>query len=158
MKKDNEIKRKRSHKALQCIYNVGRAPKASKETEPKKKKKEHKEREKNAQKEVEEARGRLTLSRMTIKSTRRVLGHSLVRSLIRLHHSLIRYVPHCSHRSRVPLRPFARSLAHSFASELMGKVVFVNELNASISCSFHQKCCAFFPPCRSLEVKSVFYY
>ena len=42
----------------------------------------------------------------------------LTRSLTPLTHSL---APHCSLRSRAPLRSFVRSLAHSLAPELMGK-------------------------------------
>ena len=52
-----------------------------------------------------------------MKSTRRVLGHSLLRSLVRSHRSLI---PHYSLRSAA-LRSFVRSFAHSFTPELMGK-------------------------------------
>ena len=42
----------------------------------------------------------------------------LARSLAPLTHSL---APHCSLRSRAPLRPFVCSLAHSLAPELIGK-------------------------------------
>ena len=73
-----------------------------------------------------------------------LLDHSLLRSLLRSHHSLIRYAQHCSLRSRSPLCSFARSfafirllarwLAHSGAH---GKQVFVYESNASISYRVH---------------------
>ena len=62
-----------------------------------------------------------TAGRMTMKSTRRVAGHSLLRfarSLAPLTHSL---APHCSLRSRAPLRSLVHSLAHSLTPELMGK-------------------------------------
>ena len=64
-----------------------------------------------------------TVARMTMKSTRRVLGHSLAP----LTHSL---APHCSLRSRAPLRSFVpshRSLTHSGAH---GKETY--ELNLRI--------------------------
>ena len=50
-----------------------------------------------------------TLGRTTMKSVRRVLGHSLLRSL----------GPLAPHRSRAPLRSFVRSLAHSLSMKLM---------------------------------------
>ena len=58
-----------------------------------------------------------TVGRMTMKSTRRVLGHSLLRSLVRSHRSLIRLLRtarfaralRCAHS-------FARSLTHSLRS------------------------------------------
>ena len=53
------------------------------------------------------------LAQMTIKSTRRVQGHSLFRSLAPLIHSL--RSPHCS------LRSFVRSLARSLTPEFVGK-------------------------------------
>ena len=56
-----------------------------------------------------------------MKSTRRVLGHSLVRSLVRSHHSLNRL--HRTARFARVLRcahSFARWLAHSLAPGLMG--------------------------------------
>ena len=56
---------------------------------------------------------RCTVGWKTMKSTRRVLGHSLLRSLVRSHRSLIRLL--CTAR-------FARSLAHSGAH---GKEVYV---------------------------------
>ena len=68
--------------------------------------------------------------RITIKSTRRVLGHSLVRS----HRSLIRLLRTAR---------FARTLrcAHSLTrSRAHGKAVYVDELNASISYSFNPLC------------------
>ena len=52
---------------------------------------------------------------MTIKWTRRLLGHSLARSLTPLTPSL---APYCS---RAMLCSFVCSLAHSLAPELMGK-------------------------------------
>jgi len=62
-----------------------------------------------------------TVGRMTMKSTRRVLGHSLLCSLIRPHCSLIRLLRtaralRCAHS-------FSRSLTHSGAR---GKEVFVD--------------------------------
>ena len=62
-----------------------------------------------------------TVGRMTKKSTRRVLGHSLLCSLIRPHRSLIRLLRtaralRCAHS-------FSRSLTHSGAR---GKEVFVD--------------------------------
>ena len=68
-----------------------------------------------------EKHGRRTVGRMTMKSTRGVMGHSLLRllvSLAPLTHSL---APHCSLRSRAPLRSFVCSLAYSLTPELMGK-------------------------------------
>ena len=69
-----------------------------------------------------------------MKSTRRVLGHLLLRSLVRLYRSLIRLL-RTAH--------FARALrcAHSFARSLTdsgahGKGIYVCELNASISYTF----------------------
>ena len=50
-----------------------------------------------------------------MKSMRRVLGHSLIRSLTLLTHFL---APHCSLPSRALLRSFASSLAYSLASSL----------------------------------------
>ena len=49
-----------------------------------------------------------------------VLGHSLVRSLICLHHSHI--CSHCLFRLRALLRSLVRSLAHSFAPALAGQL------------------------------------
>ena len=46
------------------------------------------------------------------------MGHSLLRSLVPLTHSL---APQCSLRLRTPLRSFVRSLAHSLTPELMGE-------------------------------------
>ena len=51
-----------------------------------------------------------------MKSTRRVLGHLLLRSLAPL--SLL-HAPHCSVHSHA--RSFVFSLAHSLTEELMGK-------------------------------------
>ena len=78
------------------------------------------------------------LGRMTIKSTRRVLGHSLLRSLVRSHRSLIRLIRtarfaralRCSHS-------FALLLTHSVAH---WKEVFVDGMNASILYSFSPLC------------------
>merc|ERR1711951_261612 len=61
--------------------------------------------------------GHCTVGPMTMKSTRRVLGHSLLRSLVRSHRSLIRLLRtarfaralRCAHL-------FARSLTHSLQS------------------------------------------
>ena len=78
----------------------------------------------------------LNHSGMTKKSTHRVLGHSLVRSLVHSHRTLIRF-----HRTArfacalrcAALRSFVRSLARPFTrSGAHGKEVFVYELNASI--------------------------
>ena len=79
--------------------------------------------------------GHPAMGGMTIKWTRRSLGHSLLRSLVPSHRSLIfmlctalfARVLRCAHS-------LARSLAHSVA---YGKEVFVYELNVSISCSFN---------------------
>ena len=49
---------------------------------------------------------------MTLKSTRRVMSHSLVRSLIRSHRSLT-HLLRTARFARAPLRWFARSLARS---------------------------------------------
>ena len=72
-----------------------------------------------------------TVGRMTMKSTRRVIGHSILRSLVRSHRSLSRLLRtarfaralRCAHS-------FAHSLTHSWAR---GKVVFVYRRDASIS-------------------------
>ena len=77
---------------------------------------------------------------MTTKSTRGVLGHSLLHSLVRLHRSLVRLLRtarfaralRCAHS-------FARSLTHSGAH---GKEVFVYEMNASISYHLKPLCSA----------------
>ena len=85
--------------------------------------------------------------------TLRVLGHSLVRSLVPSHRTLIHFLHtprfclraplrsffcslalHCSLCSRAQLRSFVCLLAHSRAH---GKEVYIYELNASISCSFN---------------------
>ena len=55
---------------------------------------------------------------MTMESTHRVLGHSLLRSLATL---TLLLAPHCSLCSRAPLRSFVRSLALSLSPELLGK-------------------------------------
>ena len=70
-----------------------------------------------------------TLGRMTMKSTRRVLGHSLAP----LTHSLC---PHCSLCSRAPLCSFARSL--SLTSH--GNAIYAHAMNASVSKSFNPPC------------------
>ena len=68
------------------------------------------------------------MGRMTIKWTRRSLGHSLLRSLVPSYRSLI-----CLLRTAL----FARVLhcAHSLARSLAHAVAY--ELNVSISCSFN---------------------
>ena len=67
-----------------------------------------------------------TTGKMTMKLTRRVLGHSLIRS----HRSLIRLL-RCAHS-------LARSLARSLTRfQAHGKEVFVYEMNASISYDFY---------------------
>ena len=63
------------------------------------------------------------MGRMNMKSTRRVLSHSPVRSLFRSHRSLI----------YGPLRSFVCSLAHSLASELMEK----RFTSLKLMCRFH---------------------
>jgi len=68
---------------------------------------------------------------------RRILGHSLLRSLVRSHHSLIRLLRTAHSFACSALRSFVRSLAHSGAH---GKEVYVYELNASISYSFSPLC------------------
>ena len=65
--------------------------------------------------------GCCTVGRTNMKSPRRVLGHSLIRSLVRSQQLVHSLAPNCSLRSGAPLRSFARSLAYSFAPELMGK-------------------------------------
>ena len=69
-----------------------------------------------------------TVGQNCMKSTRTMLGHSLVcsliHSLVHSHRSLIRYAPHCSLCSRAPLRSFVRSLAHSLAPKLVGQCKF----------------------------------
>ena len=74
---------------------------------------------------------------LTMKSTRRVLCHSLHRSLVRSHRSLIRYCSHCSHCSAALICSLARSLAHSGAH---GTVAYVYEMNALISYHFGPIC------------------
>ena len=68
---------------------------------------------------------------MTMKSTRGVLGHSLLLSLVRLHRSLIRLLrTSCFARALRCAYLFARSLAHSEAHE---KEAFSYALNAVAS-------------------------
>ena len=69
-----------------------------------------------------------TMGRMAMKSMRRVLGHSLVRSLVHSHRTLIRLL-----RTARFARPLSRTGTH-------GKEIFVHELNALISCSFNPLC------------------
>ena len=86
----------------------------------------------------------LGVGRTTMKSMRTVPGHLLVRSLICLHRSLIRLF-----RSLIRLlrtASFARALrsAHSLAPlfthpRAHKRDVFVDEMNASISCPFNQQ-------------------
>ena len=65
---------------------------------------------------------RPTIGIMTMKSTCRVLGHSLIRSFPRLHRKLICLLcTACCARALRCARSCARSLAHSLALELMGK-------------------------------------
>ena len=72
-----------------------------------------------------------TMGRMTMKSTRRALGYSVLRSLVRSHHSLIRSLrTACFARALRCADSFARSLTRSGAH---GKEVFVYEMSASIS-------------------------
>ena len=72
---------------------------------------------------------------MTTKSTRRVLGHLLLLSLIRSHCLLTCLLR--TARFAALIRSLARSLAHSGAH---GKVIFAYEVNASISYSFSPLC------------------
>ena len=66
---------------------------------------------------------------MTMKSTRRVMGHSLLRLLVHSRRSLIRLLRTARFaRALRCFHTFARSLAHSGAH---GKELFVYELNAS---------------------------
>ena len=73
-----------------------------------------------------------------LKSTRRVLGHSLIRSLVRSHCSPIRFLGTASFaRALRSAYSFVRSLAHSLTrSQARGKEIFFYELNASISYYF----------------------
>ena len=82
---------------------------------------------------------RCKMGRTTMKLTPIVLGHSLVRSLVHSHCTLIRLLRtarftrafRCAHSfERSLARPLTRSRVH-------GKEVFVYELNASTSCSFN---------------------
>ena len=69
------------------------------------------------------------MGKMTMKSTRRVLGHSLVRSLVRSHRSLIRFLRiACFTRALCCAHSLARSRAH-------GKEIYDYKLNASVSYS-----------------------
>ena len=61
-----------------------------------------------------------TVGRMTVKSTCRVLGHLLIRSLVRSHRSLIRLL-RTAPSAHAPLRSFVNLFTHSFAPEIMGK-------------------------------------
>ena len=72
------------------------------------------------------------VGRMTMKSTRRVLGHSAVRLFVHSHRSLIRLLRTAASlaRSAALIRSLARSLTRSRAQ---GKEVYFYELNASIS-------------------------
>jgi len=63
-----------------------------------------------------------TLGRLTTKSTHRVVGHLLVRSVVR------------------SPRSYVRALAHSLAPKLMGNEVDIHEMNASISYGFNPQC------------------
>ena len=69
---------------------------------------------------------------MTMKSTQRVLGHSLVRSLIHSHRTLA-FPALLVYFAR--FAALLRLFAHSLAPELMG--IRKEGLNASISCSFN---------------------
>ena len=68
-----------------------------------------------------------------------VMSHSLIRSPVRSHRSLTRSLGTACF-ARAPQRSFARSLAHSLAPEVLGTVVSVIEMNASISYSFNPLC------------------
>ena len=79
---------------------------------------------------LQEVRSQGTVVSKDRKSTRRVLGHSLLRSVVRLHRSLIRLLRtarfaralRCAHSfARSLTLSLARSLAHSLTPELMGK-------------------------------------
>ena len=77
-----------------------------------------------------------TMSRMTMKSTHRVVGHSLLRSYSLAPHTHL-LSPHCSLCLRAPqfVQPLTRSTTHSHPSSW--ERGFVHELNASISCCFN---------------------
>ena len=70
------------------------------------------------------------MGRKDMKSRRRVMGHSLFRSLVRSHRSLIR---------ELRTARFAHALAHSLAPEKEGRGN-VFEMNASISYRFNPLC------------------
>ena len=79
-----------------------------------------------------------TVGRKSMKSTRGLLGHSLLRSLVRSHRTLVHLL--CTPRYTRALR-----WAHSFARSLTrwgahGKEVYVLDRNASISDAFNQGC------------------
>ena len=83
-------------------------------------------------------RSQSTKGRMTMKSTRRVLGHLLLRSLVCSHRSLNCLL--CTARFAHALRcahSFAHSLTHSRAHK---KEIFFYESNASISYKFIPLC------------------
>merc|ERR1712198_723910 len=65
------------------------------------------------------------------------IARPLASSLAPLTHSL---VPHCSLRSRAPLRSFARTTCSLTRSRAHGKQVFVYKTNASISYTFGPLC------------------
>ena len=74
-----------------------------------------------------------TMGRMTKKSTHIVLGHSLVRSLVHSHRTLIRLLRNARLKvallalSAALIHSCARSLAHSLAPKFMGKrFLFMN--------------------------------
>ena len=87
-----------------------------------------------------EPRNRPTFGRMTMKSTRRVLGQSLLHSFVRSHRSFIYLLRtarfaralRCAHSS-------ARSLAHS-VSGAHGNEIYVFRRNASISYNLKPLC------------------
>ena len=71
------------------------------------------------------------MGKMTMKSTHRVLGYSLVRS-----HRTFAFFALLASLARFPA--LIRSLAHPLTrTRAHGKEVFVYEFNASISCSFN---------------------
>ena len=86
--------------------------------------------------------GRRTVGRMTMKSTRGVLGQWAIRSSIRLFARTAHSFACCAllaslASSAALIRSLARSLAHFKAH---GKETFVYKLNASISYSFNPLC------------------
>ena len=76
---------------------------------------------------------RRTVSRNTMKSTRRVLGHSLVRSLTPLTHWL---APHCSPCPRALIHTFTRSRAHGKDVCLWIECVDFMQFQPTAPCSF----------------------